>query len=90
MNKVDMGGHTLLDESVVFFGTELSHPPDHTKNRMPFILAGQGGGLRPGRHVTYNNVSHNDLLVAILNLFGDTRTSYGSPQYNSGPLGNLT
>jgi hypothetical protein len=27
MAKTDMGGHSLLDESVVFFGSELSDPP---------------------------------------------------------------
>ena len=31
MDKIVMGqdGHTLLDESVVFFGSELSQPPTH-------------------------------------------------------------
>ena len=45
---------------------------------MPFMLAGAGGGLRGGRWVHYtdktdNKNSHNNLLVSILNLFGDTR-----------------
>ena len=49
MAAVDMGGHTLLDESVVFFGSELQDPPSHRKTNMPFFLAGNGGGLRTGR-----------------------------------------
>ena len=49
MDAVDMGGHTLLDESVVFFGSELAEPPSHSKTNMPFLLAGGGGGLRGGR-----------------------------------------
>jgi hypothetical protein len=40
---VDMGGHTLLDESLIFFGSELSVPPSHGKNNMPFLLAGGDG-----------------------------------------------
>ncbi|WP_437822030.1 DUF1552 domain-containing protein [Sorangium sp. So ce1078] len=90
MEKVDMGGHSLLDESVVFFGSELSDPPTHKKNDMPFLLAGGGGGLRTGRWVRYPNLSHNDLLVSILNLFGDDRTTFGDPRYCTGPLTNLT
>jgi hypothetical protein len=90
MKKVDMGGHSLLDESVVFFGSEISDPETHRKDQMPFILAGRGGGLRPGRVVTYNGVSHNNLLVAILNLFGDERTTFGEAQFNSGALSGLT
>jgi hypothetical protein len=90
MSKVDMGGHSLLDESVVFFGTELQNPATHQKTSMPFLLAGKGGGLRGGRYVQYSDRSHNDLLVAIFNLFGDTRTTFGDPKYCTGPLPGLT
>jgi Protein of unknown function (DUF1552) len=93
MDAVDMGGHTLLDESVVFFGSEIAEPPTHTKADMPFLLAGGGGGLKGGRFLRNNNLSdtsHNNLLVAILNLFGDERKSFGDPKYCSGPLTNLT
>ncbi|WP_437739033.1 DUF1552 domain-containing protein [Sorangium sp. So ce1504] len=90
MAKVDMGGHSLLDESVVFFGSELQDPPSHNKSNMPFLLAGGGGGLRAGRWLRYNNRPHNDLLVSILNLFGDSRTTFGDPRFCTGPLTNLT
>jgi Protein of unknown function (DUF1552) len=94
MDKVDMGGHTLLDESVVFFGTEIADPPSHKKVGMPFLLAGKGGGLRTGRWVRYDQLtgtakSHNNLLVSIFNLFGDTRTTFGDPAFCTGPLANL-
>jgi hypothetical protein len=90
MDKVDMGGHSLLDESVVFFGSELSNPPIHNKQNMPFLLAGKGGGLRPGRYLKYASTSHNNLLVSILNLFGDPRKVFGDPRFCKGPLTNLT
>jgi len=88
---VDMGGHTLLDETVVFFGNELSNPPNHTKVGMPFMLAGNGGGMRTGRYLRYPaGLSHNNLLVSLLNLFGDNRTTFGDPQYCTGPLTSPT
>jgi hypothetical protein len=89
MQAVDMGGTSLLDESVVFFGSELQDPPGHGKKSMPFMLAGNGGGLRTGRFVKYSGVSHNNLLVAILNLFGDTRTTFGEAKYCTGALTGL-
>lgn len=89
MAAVDMGGHTLLDESVVFFGNELSDPPNHRKQNMPFMLAGNGGGLRTGRYVRHQGVTHNNLLVSILNLFGDNRTTFGDPMYCTGALPGL-
>ncbi len=93
LDAVDLGGTTLLDESVVFFGTELAQPPSHDKSNMPFLLAGGGGGLRGGRFLRNEGLadpSHNNLLVAILNLFGDERTSFGDPAFCSGPYAGLT
>ena len=81
-----MGGHSLLDESVVFFGTELADPPTHGKKNMPFLLAGGGGGLRTGRWLKCGDVPHNKLLTSILNLFGDTRTSFGDSRVDSAAL----
>jgi hypothetical protein len=83
-------GVTLLDESVVFFGSELGHPPTHEKKNVPFMLAGGGGGLKGGRMIDFGGKSHNNLLVSIMNLFGDTRTTVGDPKYNSGALQGLT
>jgi hypothetical protein len=90
MDAVDMGGHSLLDESVVLFGSELQDPPTHQKNNMPFLLAGGGGGLRGGRWLRYASQSHNNLLVSIAQLFGDERTTFGTPDYCTGPCGGLT
>jgi hypothetical protein len=88
MAEIDMGGHTLLDESIVYIGSHLQAPDNHSKKSMPFLLAGGGGGLRTGRYLTYDHPAHNDLLVAILNLFGDSRTSFGD--LGSGALDQLT
>jgi hypothetical protein len=91
MAKVDMGGHSLLDESIVFFGSERQNPATYAKTNMPFLLAGKGGGLRPGRWLQFpTGTSHNGLLVSILNLFGDTRTSFGTAQYAIPALTGLT
>jgi hypothetical protein len=88
LDKVNMGDHTLLDETVVLFGSELQEPPTHKKNNMGFVLAG-GGGLNTGtagRWVKKMGESHNDMLVSILNLFGDMRTTFGTAQYCTGPM----
>jgi hypothetical protein len=93
MQQIDMGGHTLLDESVVFFGSELGDPPSHAKNNIPFMLAGgDGKTLRTGRWVKCGGVPHNKLLTSLLNLYGDTRTSFGDSRVESSALkaGTLT
>lgn len=68
--------------------TELTHPATHAKKNMPFLLA--GGGLRTGRWVTTAiDTPHNNLLVSLLNLFGDTCTTFGDPRCCTGALPNL-
>jgi hypothetical protein len=93
--KMGADGHTLLDESVVFFGSEISQPNLHSNLDMPFMLGGAGGGLRGGRWVHYtdktnNRNSHNNLLVTILNLFGMNVTTFGTASKCAGPLANIT
>jgi hypothetical protein len=83
-------GQNLLQETVVFFGSQLQHPATHAKTDMPFLLAGHGGGLRPNRYVQKAHESHNDLLVSLLNLCGDERETFGDPAFCTGPMGGLS
>jgi hypothetical protein len=89
MNGVDMGGHTLLDETLVFFGSELAFPPQHLKENMPFMLA--GGGIKGGRVMDCGaSTPHNNLLVSIMNHFGDNRTTFGDSEFCQNKLPSLT
>lgn len=52
MKELDEGGSTLLDNSMVMFGSSLSDGNTHDPSNLPLILAGRGkGSLRPGRRV---------------------------------------
>ncbi len=83
-------GKTLLDDTVVFFGSHLQHPATHSNTDMPFLLAGGGGGLRTNRWLSTPRASHNNFLLSLLNLCGDPRTTFGTPEFCTGPLGGLT
>jgi hypothetical protein len=67
----------------------LADPATHAVDDMPFLLAGGGGGLEGNRLLDFKGSSHNDLLVSIANLFGEPVTSFGDPQYCTGPLSDL-
>jgi hypothetical protein len=87
MQQVDMGGHTLLDESLVFFGSELSEPSAHGKKNMPLLLAGgDGKTVRTGRWAKFNSQPHTKLLTSLLNVYGDPRTKFGDDRVDSAPL----
>ncbi|HEX3132464.1 MAG TPA: DUF1552 domain-containing protein [Planctomycetota bacterium] len=60
------GNGTLLDNSMVLWGSGMGYGFQHSNNNLPTILAGRGGGsIRTGRlvHATGNQ---GDLLMAIL------------------------
>ncbi len=69
---------TLLDHSVVLYGSGMGHSDNHTATRIPMILAGQGGGmLKTGRYVRYSeNQQVGRLHLALLKKFGIETDSF--------------
>jgi hypothetical protein len=47
------GDGTLLDHTLIVYGSGLSDGNRHTHEELPVLLAGRGGGVKPGRHVRY-------------------------------------
>ena len=54
MKKIDEGGQSLLDNSMMLGGSNLFDGDTHGADQMPLLLAGKGGGtLQPGRVLDY-------------------------------------
>lgn len=85
-----VGGGSLLDHTLVFWGSEVSEGNIHSHSNMPFLLAGKGAGWKMGRVHTTTSRPHNDLLLAILQALGGTHTTFGDPQFLTGALPGLT
>ena len=81
---------TLLDHTLVLWVNELDEGYGHSFGNMPYVLAGGAGGqLSTGRCITYQDTSHTDMLVSILQLMGVSVDSFGQPEYCKGPLSGL-
>jgi hypothetical protein len=91
LDAVPEGDGTMLDNTIVLWGNELGKGNTHTQTRIPFVMAGGGGGFQTGRYLSYgNDLEHNRLLVSVLNGLGfDEITSYGELDNGSGPLQGL-
>lgn len=78
-SKQDINGKTLLENSMVFFSSEISDGNRHNHDDMPIILAGGGGGaFTPGRHIKYEGKPEvANLFVSILNAMGVADTTFG-------------
>lgn len=84
----DIDGKTLLDNSLLFFSSEISDGNRHNHNDMPILLAGSAGGaIQTGRHVVFEGEpSVAKLFVSMLNAVGVDANDFGD---DSGPLANL-
>jgi len=80
---------TLLENSVVLYGSGMGHSDNHTVQRVPIVLAGQGRGmLKTGRYVRYaKNQQLGRLHLALANKFGIPLKSFGG---STSPLPGLS
>lgn len=85
----DIDGSSVLDNTLVVWGNEISEGNTHSHDNVPFLLAGGGWSFKTGRYVRCSGVPHNNLLVSILNAMGSTSTTFGDPDFCSGPLTGL-
>jgi hypothetical protein len=78
--KIREGDGTLLDRSLLLFGSGLKHGDYHSAGDLPIILAGGGGGrLRTGRWVRYPEPQpYANLLLSLLHGLGIEASSFGS------------
>ncbi len=54
MKDTREGDSTLLDQSLIVYGSGLSDGNVHTHDQLPTLLVGRGGGVvSPGRHIIY-------------------------------------
>lgn len=79
----------LLDNSVLFFGSEIGDGNAHNHTNMPILLAGKlGGSINSGRHIRYNGESCANLFIGLLDRLGVDVASYGDD--GNAPLGGLS
>jgi hypothetical protein len=80
-------GGSLFDETLALYCSENGDGDSHSRKRIPYMLAGRGGGFSPGRVVDAKGAPTGGLHASILNYFGQEVTEYGDPA--SGPVAGL-
>jgi hypothetical protein len=73
------GDGTLLDHSLVLYGSSLSDGNQHNFSPLPIVLAGTASGqLEGGRHLQFPKDTHmSNLLLAVLNRLGIPADTFG-------------
>jgi len=74
MNDVQEETGTLLDNSMILFGSGLGSGRGHSGSGMPLLLAGRGGGsLSPGQRFHAAGVRHKRLMLTLIQEMGVER-----------------
>ena len=67
MHSLREGDGTLLDNCIMMWGSGLENGDKHTRENLPFILAGKGGGsINTGRFLPDTRGNQGDLLTTLL------------------------
>jgi hypothetical protein len=79
LRAVREGERTLLDNSLIFFGSSFSDGNRHDPSNLPILLAGRGGGkLDTGRHIASpKKTPLCNLYVPMLECMGTPVESFG-------------
>jgi hypothetical protein len=65
------GDGTLLDHSMLVYGSSLSDGNNHIHENLPVVVVGRGDGtLKPGRHLSYPETPMTNLYLALLEKMG--------------------
>ncbi|MBL9190021.1 MAG: DUF1552 domain-containing protein [Opitutaceae bacterium] len=71
MAAIREGDGTLLDNSIMMWGSGLEDGNKHQRENLPFIVAGRGGGsINTGRFLTNVRGNQGDLLTTLLGCAG--------------------
>jgi hypothetical protein len=73
------GDGSLLDHTMILYGSGISNSTEHSGNNLPLMLMGGGSGqLKGGRHLKFANApTQGNLLVAIMDKMGVPVESIG-------------
>ena len=84
LKSVKEGEGTLLDNSMIVYGSGLSDPNQHLNDNLPTLLAGRGGGtITPGRHIKLDPTPMTNLYLSMLHRAGIKAERFGD---SSGPM----
>jgi len=82
------GDGTLLDHTIIVYGSGLSDGNQHLHSDLPVLLAGRGGNLRTGQHIAYTSgTPMTNLYLTLLDRVGVRPESIGD---STGKIEHLT
>jgi hypothetical protein len=71
LNEMSDGDGSVLDHSIILFGSNMANSDAHNNDPLPQALIGRGGGVKGGQHLHYpQDTPHANILVTMLDRAG--------------------
>jgi hypothetical protein len=81
------GDSTVLDNSIILFGSNMANSDLHNNNPLPQLLLGRGGGIKGGQHLAMpKDTPHANILLTMVQRAGLNLEKFGD---SSGPLADV-
>lgn len=78
LKAIREGEHSLLDNTMIVYGSGISDGDRHNHDDLPILLAGKAAGtVKPGRHVRYSPQPLNNLYLSLFDRLGVPVDSLG-------------
>lgn len=78
LRGIKEGDGTLLDHTLLLFGSSLRDGNSHSPHDLPIVVAGRGGGMESGRHLVFpTDTPLCNLYTSLLNRAGAETKAFG-------------
>ncbi|HWK54270.1 MAG TPA: DUF1552 domain-containing protein [Hyphomicrobiales bacterium] len=85
--QIEDGDGSLLDHSIILFGSNMSNSDVHNNDPLPQVLVGKGGGIKGGQHLHFpQDTPHAAILHTMLEKAGVPVDSFAD---STGPFAEV-
>lgn len=71
LNEIEEQGGTLLDNSMILYGSPFADGNEHVSTNLPMLIAGKAGGkIAPGRHLEYPDSPAEGVYLSMMDVMG--------------------
>jgi hypothetical protein len=90
LKEMPDGDGTVLDHSIILFGSNMANSDAHNNDPLPQALIGRGGGIKGNQHLNYKqDAPHANILVTMLDRAGIPPADFKGFADSTGPLSEV-
>jgi hypothetical protein len=90
LHEMREGNGTVLDQSIILFGSNMANSDAHNNDPLPQALIGRGGGLKGNQHLHFpQDTPHANILVTMLHRAGVPATDIEKFADSTGPFSEV-